>query len=225
MAWGGSKIDWTQEAQTREKFSFLLMMLFSAYPFVTLLWDPTMKNTAETKKEITLMQSQVTTLEKILEATAAQPTPGPSPTVEAAPQGVSKDDVRFARYQHGELPSREQVMKEVVQAYTAPTALQGLELMAFSFLEPKEESSYQTVPFDVEVRGAFMATLGYLQRIESAPLLVVLDQAVVESPLDNRSQLKTKLRGILYVVKSAAALGAAPVAGATPTPTASGGHP
>ncbi|MBI4237901.1 MAG: type 4a pilus biogenesis protein PilO [Deltaproteobacteria bacterium] len=221
MAWGGSKVDWTQEANSREKVMVAVLLLAVLYVFGTYVWGVQWAKKKELQGQIDTVKMQVEAMQKLL---AAQPTVvQQKPVVPAGTVSVA-EDARFAPYLRGEIKTREEVMKEVVTGLTAPSSLQGVELTGFSFSQEKDEGHYVTVPFDLRVKGPFSATVGYLERIEKLPLMAVLDQAVIASPPENRAQLSTAIRGLLFVVKSAAALapsGAVPIA---PAAGGGGGH-
>lgn len=221
MAWGGSKVDWTQEATAREKVMVGVLLLGILYVFGTYIWGVQWDRQKDFQKQIDTVKTQVEAMQKLL---AAQPAAtAQQPAVPAGTEAVVEDP-RFEPYRRGQIKTREEVMKEVVQGLTAPSSLQGVELTGFSFSQEKDEGHYMTVPFDLRVKGPFSATVGYLERIEKLPLMAVLDQAVIASPPENRAQLSTAIRGLLFVVKSAAALApGAGAPGAVPAAPAAGG--
>lgn len=202
MGLEGGKIEWSQEAPTREKLWFLLVLLLVAYVFATLLWVPQRGKNREIDKKIEVAQAHVDALEKVLAARAAQDA---APAAVVAPGSVEADP-RFAVYLDGKIRDREEVLGSVMQEISSPKVLKNVMLLDMVFGEDDKQNDYVRVPFSLSLEGEFGETLAYLERIEKRPLLVIYDGIALSAMAENPLKLTTRIQASLFVVQSAEAL-------------------
>lgn len=206
MAVGEGKIEWSQEAPTREKILFVAALGLMLYAFSVWLWGPQRDKTKIFTKEITQLEGQVETFEKILSVAVK-----PAETVPEAPQTEIRResaaaDPRFTPYLKGELKTQEQILQEVSGELATPKILGKVTLAGLDVGDSIDKGEYLEIPFDLRVEGTYQDTVNYLQRIEKIPILVVFRGMTVQAKADNPVQLETLLSSAAFVVKSAAAL-------------------
>ncbi len=204
MALGGEKIEWSAEAPTREKLWFFAVLGLVLYAFGTLMWGPQRDRTKDARDEAKQLQSQIEAVEKVL-AVEVQPSV-PTPEAPAASKTMARADPRFAAYLKGEFKTQEQVLQEVSTELATPKTLGQVVLSAIDFGEGTDKGDYLEIPFDLRVEGTYQDTVGYLQRIEKIPVLVVFRGVSVQAKPENPARLETHLASSAFVVKSAATL-------------------
>lgn len=202
MGLEGGKIEWSQEAPTREKLWFLLVLVLVVYVFATLLWFPQRAKGRGIDKKIEKAQAQVDALEKVLAAQAVQQA---APAAAPAP-GSTEADPRFAAYLDGKIRDREEVLGSVMQEVGSPKVLKNVTLLDMVFGDDDKQTDYVRVPFSLSLEGEFGETLAYLERIEKKPLLVIYDGIAMSALAENPLKLTTRLQASLFVVQSAEAL-------------------
>jgi Tfp pilus assembly protein PilO len=212
MAFDSGQFDLKQEAGSREKIYFAVILLLIVVSFARWLYLPKMKEIKTTQVQIKSQKLQVDTLSQFAKLKL--------PEVQA-PQEITevKSGTKFDKAVAESMRSPQQVVAEIVRMLTASNMLNNITLKGMQFGSEVNKGIYSQVPVSIDLEGRYSGILAYLNRMEQFGKLVVADNVDVVTKDGNLSAVQCKINASIYVVHAggSAATPASAQAGGAPT--------
>lgn len=193
MELGFSKVDWQQEASTRERIYFGVVLLLVIVAAMRLLWIPKYEQIQKRKQEIKNVQLQVDTLRKFIDVEKKPPS---KPKLE-------RKTIAAGRLQRmlEEVPEDpQQMIAAVIQEITSRKKMKGLTLMGMSFDPAEAGSGYTTIPLKLILRGTFSGLQTYLAKVEREGQLFAVDNLKLRTLDDHPGLIEAELSASLYIM-------------------------
>lgn len=207
MALEFSLVDLKQEASTKERIYFGIILLLIFVAFARWLYIPKMKQIKIASVEIKNLSMQIDTLKKFAQLRLPE-------AASAQQQNVIRGN-RFAAAVEGSTRPKQEMIAYIVGALTSQDVLKNVSLTGMSFAQEADGSGYIVMPMAIEVEGHYSSIIKYLERIEKMDRLVTADNIELTTVKDKSSIVQAKINVKIFVVKSAAETAATAAAAAT----------
>lgn len=192
MDFNFSQIDLKQEASSKERIYFLVIILLIIVSFARWLYIPKMAQTKKVQAEIASSKMQIDTLKKFAQLKL------PVATTQATEQKV-KTGSKFEKAIEESMRSEQQVVADIVKLITQSNILNGVSLAGMNFGAEVNKGTYGYVPVSIELQGRYTGILSYLERVEKLGKLITADNVEI-SAKENPSKVTAKIMGSIYVI-------------------------
>ncbi|PIR17778.1 MAG: hypothetical protein COV46_02715 [Deltaproteobacteria bacterium CG11_big_fil_rev_8_21_14_0_20_49_13] len=192
-----SQFDLKQEAGSRERIYFIIILLLIVVAFARWFYIPKIKQAKLLRVEIKNQSMQIDTLRQF--AKLKIPTLQPQ---QADQQATFKTGTMFEKAVEESSKSEQQVIADIVRMLTSNNVLNGVSVSGMNFMPEVNKGNYSTVPIEINLEGKYSGMLNYLGHVEKFGKLVTTDNIELTTSEKAPNVVKAKIDASIYVVNA-----------------------
>lgn len=190
-----SNVDLKQEASSREKVYFFVILALIVFMFARVVWLPKAQSTKLTKTKIQATKVQVDTLKKFMDEKLKEK-PVQQVVQEVPAAGVGEQLERLLeKNKSGAI-----VASNLVDVLTTPKSIKGLRIISMNFGTEVMKDGFYILPMELEIGGQFRAFNKYIGQLEYFPYILTINNININAGTSSKSEVLAKLSLNLYIV-------------------------
>ena len=193
MEFNFSQIDLKQEAETREKIYFAVILLLIVIAFSRWFYLPKIQEIKMIQVEANNANLQIGTLKQFAQLKL------PAPDVQS-PELTFTSGTKFEQAIEASKKSQQQVIADIIKKLTSTEVLGSVSLAGMNLGSEVNKGNYGTIPAAIDLDGKYSAILSYMEHVEKFGKLITIDN--LELSLNNNSSflVHAKINANIYVV-------------------------
>ena len=189
MGFSFSKESLQEIPNRREKIIFFVAMFVFIIGFMKSCWNPSTTSLRVVKSEIKTMQIDRKAISDIVSNMG-----GTSDLRQNFNMG--KDEWAIYDKMARKVANAPDAM--LIREFSSPALLKSLDLTGVDFESRKIEGGVVKQKWKVSVEGSFMDIGGYLENLETLPILLIVKKIHVESIGNERGHVSAEIEGVAY---------------------------
>lgn len=190
-------IDWKKKPNTRELFSFVVLLMVLFYGFLDAYLNPKLGKVRELKTNYHLGQQQQDTLEKVIQALDQQVV---QQNVRAEEKKEVVEDPRLQKILQYRVQDSAEEIASTITLLSSKRLLKRLIFQEAHAGQHTEHAGYTLVPIEMSLQGHYTALVRYLQDLAELERPVLVNGFEIATN-ERDAFLKAKLYIELYLPK------------------------
>ncbi len=184
-----SNVDWQQLPNRREKVIFALAMVIFMFVFIKSCWGPSGDAISLLKKEIKESGGERNSVEAVIKNKDGKPGAG------SVWQGTMKQRLYYTELAKKMADDPDLIM---MNEFSNPALARDVKITKIDMPDQKVESGVTKQAWTVYIRCSFISVGEYLSRLESLPMLLIIDNMDVQTTGDAFGGVKAEVKGEVY---------------------------
>lgn len=181
-----TKVDWKAMPTAREKTIFYGALFFFFIFFLRSCWFPSMNAITAVQQEMNDAMKEKSEIE--------------SP---AGFLGMPSQKWLGTEEKRGEYLSAAKKLSDspnivMMREFSNPALLRGLKLIDIKFEQASQQKGVLTQPWKLSLYGSFVSVGSYLERLESLPMLLIIDNIDIKTSNDPLGHVSAEVSGTGY---------------------------
>ncbi len=184
-----SNVDWQQLPNKREKLIFVLAIVIFLFVFIKSCWVPSGDAISLVKKELEASGGERRSIESGVKNKDGKPGAG------SGWQGTMKQRFYYTGLAKKMADDPDLIM---MNEFSNPALSQGVKIAKIDMPDSKVEAGITKQPWTIELKGSFISVGEYLDRLESLPILLIIDSMDIQTTGDAFGGVKAGVSGNVY---------------------------
>ncbi|MBU0505272.1 MAG: hypothetical protein ABII18_05865 [bacterium] len=182
------KVNIFHKPDRREKIIFFATLLGFMFAFVKSCWLPSFETINKVNTEIDAL--------KTIKALAVSHVPENDNEPFFLERTNEAPDVKKISGWAKHLVNNPDII--LMREFSSPMLLRDLKMLNIEFLETENKESIVLQPFVLYLEGSFISLEGYLQRLESLPILLITHSINIDIVDEKRGRVTAEIKGTAY---------------------------